>query len=235
MSSSGKREWNFFCVCSYDKCFCIKPWQKFSNLLLLCKDQAKNNCLKDVESTVVIHAIQLESTLVPMWCRGNRCPWGLNCRLSDLSSLSRLWLPKLTIEKVVDYQMQYCGFCFIYTKFLLNYYIIKRSHKSYQVCTREQIPHKRTKIEVSFSLTSSCYCNALRKHAYSNILKILPPKNEIFQIKNDDIFYTSAQNIDCGYSLEPPRRGGSNEYPQSMFWAEIKKIMHTPVNPSFTI
>ena len=30
--------------------------------------------------------------------------------------------------------------------------------------------------------------------------------------------------MDCGYSLEPPRRGGSNEYPQSMFWAEIWKI-----------
>ena len=25
------------------------------------------------------------------------------------------------------------------------------------------------------------------------------------------------KNIDCGYSLEPPRRGGSNEYSQSMF------------------
>ena len=25
------------------------------------------------------------------------------------------------------------------------------------------------------------------------------------------------QNIDCGYSLEPPRRGGSNESPQSIF------------------
>ena len=25
------------------------------------------------------------------------------------------------------------------------------------------------------------------------------------------------QNIDCGYSLEPPRRGGSYEYSQSMF------------------
>ena len=37
-------------------------------------------------------------------------------------------------------------------------------------------------------------------------------------------FLISAQNIDCGYSLEPPRRGGSNEYPQSMFWAEILKI-----------
>ena len=57
----------------------------------------------------------------------------------------------------------------------------------------------------------------LIKHAYSNILKILAPKNENFQIKNSDIFYTSAQNIDCGCSLEPPRRGGSNEYPQSMF------------------
>ena len=57
----------------------------------------------------------------------------------------------------------------------------------------------------------------LRKHTYSNILKILPPKNENFQIENSDIFHTSAQNIDCGYSLEPPRRDGSNEYPQYMF------------------
>ena len=32
-----------------------------------------------------------------------------------------------------------------------------------------------------------------------------------FSDKNSDIFNISAQNIDCGYSLEPPRRGGSNE------------------------
>ena len=31
------------------------------------------------------------------------------------------------------------------------------------------------------------------------------------------IFLIFAQHIDCGYSLEPPRRGGSNEYPQSVF------------------
>ena len=30
-------------------------------------------------------------------------------------------------------------------------------------------------------------------------------------------FLFLLQNIDCGYSLEPPRRGGSNLYPQSMF------------------
>ena len=52
----------------------------------------------------------------------------------------------------------------------------------------------------------------------------------IFQIKkNSDIFHISAQNIDCGYSLEAPRRGGSNEYPKYMFLAEIRKIMYTPV------
>ena len=37
------------------------------------------------------------------------------------------------------------------------------------------------------------------------------------------IFFILLKNIDCGYSLEPPRRGGSNEYPQSMLWAEIWK------------
>ena len=47
-------------------------------------------------------------------------------------------------------------------------------------------------------------------------------KTEIFQIKkNSDIFHISAQNIDCWYALEPLRRGGSNEYPQSMFYAVI--------------
>ena len=60
-------------------------------------------------------------------------------------------------------------------------------------------------------------------------------KTENFQLKNSDIFHISAQNIDCGYPLEPPRRGGSNGYPQSMLYAVIRKIMYTPVKPSFTI
>ena len=33
------------------------------------------------------------------------------------------------------------------------------------------------------------------------------------------------KNIDCGYSSEPPQRGGSNEYPYSMFLSRnMKKI-----------
>ena len=58
-------------------------------------------------------------------------------------------------------------------------------------------------------------------------------KTENFQMKNSDIFHISAQNIDCGYSLEPPRRGGSNEYPQSMFSSRNKKNNAYPSKPQF--
>ena len=81
--------------------------------------------------------------------------------------------------------------------------------------------------------TSSTSFKTLRKHAYSNKQKISPPKTEKFQTKNSDIFHISAQNIDCGYSLEPPRRGGSNEYPQSMFPSKNKKNNVYPCKPQF--
>ena len=81
--------------------------------------------------------------------------------------------------------------------------------------------------ESVFSLAS------LRKHAYSNILRILPPKNENFLMKNSGSFYISAQNIDCGYLIEPPRRGGSNEYRQFMFLSRNKKVDVYPCKPKF--
>ena len=46
-------------------------------------------------------------------------------------------------------------------------------------------------------------------------------------------FLFLLKNIDCVYLLEPPRRGGSNEYPQSMFWAEIRKNNVYPCKPQF--
>ena len=54
-----------------------------------------------------------------------------------------------------------------------------------------------------------------------------------FSDKNSDISHTSGQNIDCGYSLEMPRRGGSNEYPQSMFLGRNKKNNVYPCKPQF--
>ena len=46
-------------------------------------------------------------------------------------------------------------------------------------------------------------------------------------------FHISAQNIDRGYSLEPPRRGSSNGYPQSMFLSRNKKNNVYPCKPQF--
>ena len=50
--------------------------------------------------------------------------------------------------------------------------------------------------------------------------------------RNSDIFPIAAQNIDCGYLLEPPRRGGSNEYPQSMILSRNEKNVY-PCKPQF--
>ena len=51
--------------------------------------------------------------------------------------------------------------------------------------------------------------------------------------KNSGSFHISAQNVDCGYLLEPPQQGGSNEYPQSMFLSRNKKINVYPGKPQF--
>ena len=58
-------------------------------------------------------------------------------------------------------------------------------------------------------------------------------KTENFQIKKSDVFHISAQNIDCGYSLEPPQRGGSNEYLHSMFLNRNKRNNVYPCKPQF--
>ena len=54
----------------------------------------------------------------------------------------------------------------------------------------------------------------------------------IFRWKTLIFFHTFAQNIDCVNSLEPPRRGGSNEYPQSMFLSKKKNHVY-PCKPQF--
>ena len=56
---------------------------------------------------------------------------------------------------------------------------------------------------------------------------------KIFSRKSDIFFF--AQNIDCGFTIKPPHRGGSNEYPQSMFRSKNKKNRYTPAYPSFAI
>ena len=60
-------------------------------------------------------------------------------------------------------------------------------------------------------------------------------KMSTFRWKKSGSFHISSQNIDHGYLLEPPQRGGSNDTNNLCFWAEIRKLMCTPVNPSFIV
>ena len=63
--------------------------------------------------------------------------------------------------------------------------------------------------------------------------KFYQQKIQKFSDKSSVIFHISAQNIDCGYSLEPPWWGGSNEYPQSMLLSRNKKNNIYPCKPQF--
>ena len=54
-------------------------------------------------------------------------------------------------------------------------------------------------------------------------------------MKNSYIFYISAQNKDCGYPLEPPRRGGSDAYPQSMVLSRNKNNVYLSKSEFFCI
>ena len=57
---------------------------------------------------------------------------------------------------------------------------------------------------------------------YTEIFQVV--KIENFHQKENNIFLIFAQNIGCGYTLEPP---------QPMFWSKNKKNRYTPVNLSF--
>ena len=83
-------------------------------------------------------------------------------------------------------------------------------------------PCKSYRHETNINTTTK---NTLRKQAYSNILKISPPKTENFSIKNSDMFHISAQKLEAVLTSTH----------NLCFWAEIRKIIHTPVNPSLTI
>ena len=89
---------------------------------------------------------------------------------------------------------------------------------------------KRTKTEKHQLNTDRNHYENIPIHIY---WKFYHQKKGKLQIKNLILFHISAQHIDCRYSLEPPRRGGSNEYPQSMFLSRNKKNNVYPCKPQF--
>ena len=67
------------------------------------------------------------------------------------------------------------------------------------------------------NITKTCPCNVYPREPHFYIVKMGYAGVYLF-------FLLLLQNIDCGYSLEPPRRGDSNVYPHSMFGEKDRKI-----------
>ena len=89
---------------------------------------------------------------------------------------------------------------------------------------------------------SRCGSNSvIRRHLHNENTPIqiywefIPPKKENFQVKNSGSFHISAQNIDCG--IRENRIGEAvltSTHNLCKFLSRNRKLMYTPVNPSFT-
>ena len=92
---------------------------------------------------------------------------------------------------------------------------------------RQYINNKPVKSKAtSLPLPNKVVKCSSRNHTY---IIFTPIKSHFYIVKLvyrgiHQFSYFCSKTLDCGYSLEPPRRGGSNEYSQSMFWAEMWKI-----------
>ena len=94
-----------------------------------------------------------------------------------------------------------------------------------RACPEGTFLHDGAPVIINHFIIQLYHVFPVRKQTYV----ILTPLNPTFIKSNWGLqgytlfFLFLLKNINCGYSLEPPRQGGSNEYPQSMFWAEIWK------------
>ena len=75
--------------------------------------------------------------------------------------------------------------------------------------------------------TVFCFVINIMKTRFFKYIENFTTKNWKFSDEN------SAQNIECGYSLELPHWGSSKKYPQSMFLRRNKKNNVYPCKPKF--
>ena len=133
----------------------------------------------------------------------NQIQWGINLMVSSLTEeLSK------TRQK---------------RSLVLDIYFWRTNNRG--ATSKEILPHIIWETQRPKSATYGCYGPITKTYLYH----FDPLKPHFYIVKLGFtgvyiIFLISAQKHRLWYSLEPPRRGGSNEYPQSMFWAEIWKI-----------
>ena len=83
---------------------------------------------------------------------------------------------------------------------------IKKISLRYPSCYEAFFPTKPTRNTDPWDITKAYLCD----------IQISFSAVKVKHFNKKYIFTIFAKNIDCGYTLEPSRRGGSNEYPQSV-------------------
>ena len=124
------------------------------------------------------------------------------------------------VSKMAE-SLPFIFFIYFFFPFLLNkmYLLYRRSMKQYYNNNENMKTnglHSINNVYEKFNLPIT------KTYLFKYTEKLITEKLKIFRLKNSNIFHISAQKIDCGHSLEPPRRGGSNEYQQSMFLSRNK-------------
>ena len=107
------------------------------------------------------------------------------------------------------------------TVYIIHGLLYSYAFDNFQNVTFYMALYSRHITKVCHDLLQTLFITKTRLFKYTE--NFTTKKKWKFSDKNSDIFHMSAQNTDCGYSLEPPRRGGSNEYQQSMFLSRNKK------------
>ena len=79
-----------------------------------------------------------------------------------------------------------------------------------QLCSNKNAKVLRSAKSGTAPIMKECLCNVYHLIPHFYIAKLGYAGVYLF-------FLYLPQNIDCGYSSEPPQRGDSNVYPQSMF------------------
>ena len=104
------------------------------------------------------------------------------------------------------------GFTGVYIIFLISaqkhrLWVLVRtaSSSTHNLCFEQKYEKYQSFLSENFQFLEVKFSISLRKHAYSNILKISPQETESFQVKLLIFFIFLLKKIDCGYSLEPPR------------------------------
>ena len=83
--------------------------------------------------------------------------------------------------------------------------------------------HVRINLRFRVYIYPDMYVVAYLIHQENMSVKCIPPYTPLLYRKTGvrrgipNFLFFFIQNIHCGYSLEPPRQGGSNVYPQCMF------------------